>query len=133
MEEGEKEHCKRCGIAIYQFSKKYSVSANDYYCVKCAEKIDREYLVKNSCSVCGRLLKKYEIKFVLPSKAYGSDSPLPVSDRLVCSDCHTKLSFKQKQKMPPKSGVDQVRAGIRKMFFRRMLQKVQEAVPQTTA
>jgi ribosomal protein L37E len=87
------ERCDRCGAQVYQFSKKLAQSNGRYFCVRCAEELDRDYLIKNSCSVCGKIVGKYEVKFVLPSSMYGS-SLLPLMDRLACTSCYDKLRKK---------------------------------------
>lgn len=87
----EKEYCKKCGTEILPFSKKYSISANDYFCIKCAEKLDRAYLAKTTCAICGRRLKPDELKFVLPSSAL-SDDKMHTMERMCCLVCHKKMA-----------------------------------------
>ena len=87
------ECCKRCGSVIYGFSKKRSASDGLYYCIKCAEYLDKKYLIENTCSVCARTFSKGEVKFVMPSRIY-STSPLPLAKRLVCVNCYKRFASK---------------------------------------
>jgi hypothetical protein len=89
----ESEYCRRCGSAVYGFSKKMSASDGNYYCIKCAEYLDKKYLLENTCSVCARTLSNAEVKFVMPSRAY-SPSPLPLEKRLVCVGCYKRFATK---------------------------------------
>jgi hypothetical protein len=89
----ESENCGRCGGIVYPFSKKESASDSAYYCVKCAEELDREYLKKNVCSLCTELIPKGDVKFVMPSRIYSSYffDRLPLENRLMCLDCYRKV------------------------------------------
>lgn len=118
MDGMSQEYCRKCGAAVYPFSKKYSVSASEYFCVKCAERADSEYIVRNSCSVCNRLLGKNEVKVVMPSKAY-SVGPVPLIDRLICTECYKKVATRVRSRRPFLQRVQQVRAGIRKNIIKR--------------
>lgn len=124
MDENElgKEYCRRCGMEVFPFSRKYSESKEDYFCVKCAEKYDAEYLVKHSCAMCQRLLKKDELKMVLPSKSFG-DKPRELVDRIACLQCYTKLLNKARDRRPVRNSIDQIRNNIRRVLARRMAQR----------
>jgi ribosomal protein L37E len=87
----EAEVCPRCGRQIYAFSKKKAASDGIEYCIKCAEEVDRDYLQAYACSMCKRLIGKQEIKFVLPSSAYGSAN-MPMEKRLLCTTCYNRYS-----------------------------------------
>lgn len=125
-EEGGKEYCRQCGTAIYPFSRKYAISTGEYFCVKCAERVDKEYLIKHSCSVCTRLIKGDEVKFVMPSKIYGADS-LPLSDRLVCAECYKVVARQDRERVGMSQKIGQIRAGIRKSLAKRMTEKPRTA------
>jgi hypothetical protein len=86
------EHCKNCGSIVYAFSKKTATSDGSSYCIKCAEELDSQYIKKNVCSVCTKLLEKQEIKFVLPSRMFSSYffDKLPLETRLMCASCYSK-------------------------------------------
>ena len=68
------------------------------YCISCAEKLDAIYLHKNSCSLCGRLFRKREAKFVLPSSVYG-ETAMPLQDRLACTVCYRKSQRRSRLRM----------------------------------
>jgi len=122
VEETSREYCRKCGIQVYPFSKKYSVSGEEYLCVRCAETTDREYLVRNSCSVCKRLLKKDEVKLVLPSKIYG-DTQLPMMDRLICTQCYGTIGKKAPTRRSFRQRVEQARANIRRGIVKRAMRQ----------
>lgn len=84
------ENCQNCGSIVYAFSKKTATSDGSTYCIKCAEELDSQYMKKNVCSVCTRLLDKQEIKFVLPSRMFSSYffDKLPLENRLLCLQCY---------------------------------------------
>lgn len=115
-----REYCSRCGIETFSFSRKYSVSTGMYYCVKCAEKLDREYLLKNSCAMCKRLLKASEIKIVVPSSMFGR-TPLVRADRVICATCHKKFGSQTRVRMPS-SRIARIREQIRKGIARRSME-----------
>lgn len=54
--------------------------------------MDRDYLSRNICSVCTRLLEKSEVKLVMPSRMYSSYffDRLPLENRLMCTSCYAK-------------------------------------------
>ncbi len=91
--ETENELCGRCGTVVYPFSKDIAVSDNLSYCVKCAEELDRNYLSRNVCSVCTKLIEKDEVKFVMPSRLYSNYffDKLPIENRLMCVNCYRRL------------------------------------------
>ncbi|MGC8652143.1 MAG: hypothetical protein ACP5UH_02750 [Candidatus Micrarchaeia archaeon] len=89
----EAEFCPRCGNRIYNFSKKRAAADGIEYCIKCAEEVDRDYLEAYTCSMCKRLMSRSEIKFVLPSSAYGSAN-MPIRKRLLCTTCYNKYNSK---------------------------------------
>ncbi len=117
-----REYCSKCGMELFSFSRKYSVSASDYFCVKCAEKADREYLIKNTCSVCKKLLKKDEVKLVMPSMVYG-DEPMPLMDRLICTQCYSTIGNRSMDRRSFRQRMSMIRANIRKGMTRRVAQK----------
>ncbi|MGC8496090.1 MAG: hypothetical protein ACP5RM_03485 [Candidatus Micrarchaeia archaeon] len=85
------EFCPRCGAKLYAFSKKRAAADSIEYCIKCAEQVDREYLEAYTCSVCKKTMAKSEVKFVMPSTAFGS-SDMPLHKRLLCSSCYHKYT-----------------------------------------
>lgn len=60
---------------------------NRYYCVKCAEELDKNFLAQMSCAVCGKHLYRDEAKYVMSSKFFGGEA-MPITERLVCASCH---------------------------------------------
>ena len=87
------EYCRRCGSILYDFSKKRSASDGYCYCIKCAEYLDKKYLIDNTCSVCARTLGKADVKFVMPSRLYSTEQ-LPLEKRLVCVSCYKRIAFR---------------------------------------
>jgi hypothetical protein len=96
--DGIEEKCSRCGTAIYPFSSRTAMSDMQRYCISCAEKLDAVYLHKNSCSLCGRLFRKHEVKFVLPSSVYG-EAAMPLQERLACNQCYRKSQRRSRLRM----------------------------------
>jgi hypothetical protein len=92
------ELCRRCGNEVYGFSKKMSASDGLYYCIKCAESIDKKHLIENTCSFCARTFIKGEVKFVAPSKTYGT-SHMPLEKRLVCVGCYKRFATKSRARI----------------------------------
>jgi hypothetical protein len=84
----EKEYCGGCGREVYGFSKRYSESAGKELCIGCAERVDQKYMAENICSICTRAVGD-EVKFVLPSKAYGSTN-ISLHERLICGECYKR-------------------------------------------
>ena len=121
----QKDYCRKCGAEVYPFSRKYSVSASEYYCIKCAEKVDREYLIKNSCSVCKRLLKKEEVKLVLPSKIYGS-AKMPLMDRLICVQCYKSVGTRSMDRRSFRQRMEHIRSNIRKGIMRKAIRPIRQ-------
>lgn len=117
-----REYCRKCGMEVYPFSRKYSVSSGEYFCVKCAEKVDREYLIKHSCSVCKRLLGKDEVKLVMPSRMYG-DMQLPLMDRLICAPCYKRIGNRTMDRRSFRQKMGQIRSNIRKGIARRATER----------
>ena len=118
---GGSERCGRCGNEVYSFSKRIAQSDGRYYCVRCAEAVDRNYIIRNSCSVCGRLLSKREVKVVLPSVAYGEEQ-LPMAERLACASCYKGLLNKSSvaRRIRVAGGL---REGIRKGIAKSLMAK----------
>ncbi len=117
---GQKEYCKKCGIEIFPFSSKFSASKSDYFCVKCAEAYDKEYLIKNSCAMCSKLLSNYEVKVVLPSKHFG-ESSIEMNDRLSCLGCYTKVAKRNRTRRTIRNGVSSVSTSIRRSLLKGMM------------
>lgn len=89
----KEDRCIRCDSVVYPFSIRRAQSDQQEYCIRCAEELDAKYILKNSCSVCGRLMHKRETKFVLPSNAFGKVG-MPLQNRLACVPCNKKLQKK---------------------------------------
>ena len=123
MEEYNKEYCRKCGLEVFPFSRKYSVSMGEYFCVKCAEKVDREYILKNSCSVCRKMFGRNDARMVLPSKVYNEDRRLLISDRLVCAPCFKAMGMKVRDRITFTSKVNGLRQQIRRSLAKKMLQQ----------
>ena len=83
---------------MYPFSSREAMSDHQRYCIRCAEELDARYILKNSCSLCGKLMGRREVKIVLPSAAYGG-SAMPLHDRLACNDCYKKTLRKSRSRM----------------------------------
>ena len=119
----EAEKCPRCGTSVYGFSKKYSVSVGDYYCIKCAEALDRDYLARTTCAMCGTALTKDDVKFVMSSKFF-SASGMPLADRLICPSCHSDVVPKVRDYgRRNNSRLNAIRLAIRKGMARRTYAK----------
>lgn len=114
------DYCRRCGSAVYGFSKKMSASDGCYYCTRCAEHLDKKYLIENTCSVCARSFSKSDVKFVMPSIVY-STSPLPLAKRLVCTNCYRRFATKNKIKT---NSASQWRLGFRHNMTRNFAQSI---------
>ncbi len=121
MEGMSKEYCRKCGTEVYPFSKKYSLSASEYFCVKCAEKTDSEYIIRNSCSVCNKLLGKNDVKVVMPSRIY-SVGPVPLMDRLICTQCYKRVATKNMDRRSFVQKMQQVRSGFRKSIIKKTME-----------
>ena len=120
------EKCTRCGSAIYPFSTRIAISDRQRYCVKCAEELDARYMLKNSCSLCGKLLDRRQVKFVLPSIAYGSAS-MPLQERLACSPCYNKALRRNRIRMIRTGGAEADRTSLRKRIMGQLMKKQAEA------
>lgn len=105
-------------MEVYPFSRKYSVSGGEFFCVKCAEKVDREYLIKHSCSICRKLLGKDEVKLVMPSKVYG-EMQLPLMDRLICAPCYKRIGNRSVDRRSFRQKMGQIRSNLRAGIARR--------------
>ncbi|HUC38883.1 MAG TPA: hypothetical protein VL944_02010 [Candidatus Acidoferrum sp.] len=115
------DRCGKCGSVVYPFSTRIAQSDQQKYCTKCAEEVDARYLIKNSCSVCGKLMERHEVKFVLPSLAYGR-SAMPLEDRLSCPPCYTRLQRKSRSRIMSGRGAA-IRERIRRQFAGQLLKK----------
>ncbi len=112
------ERCMRCGATMYGFSRKVAESDGLCYCTKCAELLDKRYLIENTCSVCARHLGKSEAKFVMPSSIY-SASLLPVTRRLICVSCYRRFAIKSRAR--PIRSIRQLRQGFRRVLLARSI------------
>ncbi len=121
MDGMSREYCRKCGTETYPFSKKYSVSASEYFCIRCAERADSEYIIRNSCSVCNKLLGKNEVKVVMPSKVY-SIGPVPLLDRLICTQCYRRVASRNTDRRSFVQKVQSVRAGIRRSLVNKSIE-----------
>lgn len=126
--EDSTEHCDRCGSVVYHFSREVAISDNSSYCIKCAEEVDRNYLARNICSVCTKLLNKDEVKFVMPSRLYSDYffDRLPLENRLMCVTCYRKAS-KLNIIRRPLTKIDQIRVRLAKKLVKRSV--VRSATP----
>ncbi|HUY70327.1 MAG TPA: hypothetical protein VMV00_02035 [Candidatus Baltobacteraceae bacterium] len=100
---GTNDYCGRCGTPVREFSRKMATSNGAYYCIRCAEDLDRQYLAKNTCSVCSKMLNRSEGKFVMPSAVYNEYS-MPVMKRLVCTGCYGRMARGNMTKNLPSIG-----------------------------
>ena len=116
------DRCGRCGTDVYQFSRKMAQSDGRYYCVKCAEAVDKGYITRNSCSVCGRLMGRRELKVVLPSMAYG-EGQLPMADRLSCAECYKGLLTRTRVSRKVRPVARHIRESIRRGIAKSLMSK----------
>ena len=100
---GTSEYCGRCGTPVREFSSKMAASNGAYYCVRCAEELDRQYLAAHTCSVCSKMLSRSEGKFVMPSTIYNEYSR-PLMKRLICTSCYGKMARGNMTKNLPSIG-----------------------------
>lgn len=128
----EMEYCRRCGDSVYPFSKKYSTSASDFFCVKCAERLDREYLAKHTCAICTKILRNDELKFVLPASKF-ADPKTSVFERVSCLQCHRKLASQSRDRRDSRhmrvALVTAIRKGIAKRIIIRDMDRQPLQVP----
>jgi len=124
---GMEDNCGRCGSVIYPFSTRMAISDRQKYCIKCAEELDARYILKNSCSMCGRLMGKREVKFVLPSMAYG-EVAMPLQERMACTPCYNKSLRKVRINMVRgERGTRGISTGIRKQIMGQLMKKKVDA------
>ena len=118
----EIENCGRCGSLVYPFSTEKSASDGSSYCVKCAEEIDRQYLARNTCSMCTRLLEREEVKFVMPSRLYSNYffDRLPIEYRLMCVKCYRRAD-RLNYIRQPLAKIWQIRARLGKTLVRKQI------------
>ncbi|MCL5430629.1 MAG: hypothetical protein M1504_04125 [Candidatus Marsarchaeota archaeon] len=123
MTEWVVEHCNKCGVEIYPYSRKYSISDNCYYCKKCATAIDKKYIEEHTCAVCKVMIKNNEPKFVVASRQISENGhELLVKDRVVCAKCHMALMSQSKMRAMPKESM-KTRNGIAAYIAKRMMEK----------
>lgn len=122
--ETETGHCKSCGNVVYEFSKKTATSDGSSYCVKCAEQLDSQYLKRNICSVCVKLLDREEIKFVMPSRMYSGYffDRLPMENRLMCASCYIKAE-KMNLIGKPLMKIEHIKARLKNGIIKRAIAK----------
>ncbi len=105
---------------VYPFSSREAMSDHHRYCIGCAEELDARYILKNSCSLCGRLMSKREVKFVLPSMAYG-ESSMPVNERLACDACY-KRALRRNRVRLIRTDTQRARGEMRKRIAGQLMQ-----------
>ena len=132
MDEIATEYCRKCGTTVYPFSKKYSESASDFFCVKCAERTDREYLAKHTCAICTKRLGNDELKFVLPASRF-ADPKMSVFERVSCLSCHRKLASRSRDRRDSRHMRVALVTAIRKGIVKRMIIRDMERPLQTPA
>ena len=106
---------------VYPFSSREAMSDHQRYCIRCAEELDARYILKNSCSLCGRLLSKREVKFVLPSMAYG-ESSMPLQDRLACNPCY-KRTLRRSRVRLMRTSTQRARSDMRKQIAGQLMER----------
>ncbi|MGD0728854.1 MAG: hypothetical protein ABR981_02150 [Candidatus Micrarchaeaceae archaeon] len=118
------EQCGNCGAKVYEFSSKEAASDNSIYCIKCAEELDMQYLAKNVCSVCTRLMEHNEVKLVMPSRLYSNYffDKLPIETRLMCTACYRKAESLDLVRKPLVK-INQIRLKLKRTFAKRILQR----------
>jgi|GEM_PF-4409316 len=117
------EKCPRCGTTLHGFSKKYSYSMSRYYCVKCAEALDRDFLARTTCAICGRHLGKDDVKFVMSSKFFGSEG-MPLIDRLVCTSCHPKIAERMRSGSGSMKNHSAIKNAVRKSIVHSLMNTI---------
>lgn len=122
VEYTEKEYCKSCGTQVFAFSKRYSISKSDYYCAKCAARLDMEYTITHTCSLCRKKIPEAEHKMVMPSKLYG-DQPLPYVQRILCMHCYQKMGFRNRDTSVMRNRLQRIRASIRRSIAKRQAER----------
>ena len=123
--EGLVEHCRSCGLEVTPYTKRYSIYAGEYFCEKCAERLDREYILKNTCALCGRVIAKSEVRFVLPSRLLGLQAgSTEIDSRLACVSCYNRFAKATRVYATNKtSRLEQIRSSIRKHLVRQQMLK----------
>lgn len=121
-----KMYCNRCAIELQQYTKKRMGRDGMSYCARCAERVELEYLAKHTCSVCTRVFRNGESKFVMPSSIY-SDNRLPLLQRLVCTDCYKRVASKARDRVSFLSGMYKVRARLSKNIAKELMHRPYEA------
>ncbi len=89
--------CERCGVATYSSDRVFGQNGK-VYCSECASKLglaNAAATVKNVCAICGRVMRKDEVKMVLPSKSFGEIS-IPLENRLACVSCYSTMTTRTK-------------------------------------
>ena len=89
--------CERCGVATYSPSDRVMRPKGSAYCKDCAAKLGLDRAEKNLCAICGKILKREEVKMVLPSKSFG-DVVIPLESRLACIQCYSSMASRVKSR-----------------------------------
>lgn len=118
------EQCGNCGVKVYEFSMKEAASDNSLYCIRCAEELDMQYLARNVCSVCTKLMEKQELKFVMPSRMYSNYffDKLPIETRLMCANCYRKAESLNLIRRPLIK-INQIRLKLKRSIAKRIIQR----------
>lgn len=87
--------CEICGVATYSPSDRVMRPKGRAYCKDCAAKLGLDRAEKNLCAICGKILKKGEVKMVLPSKSFG-EAVIPLESRLACIECYASMASRAK-------------------------------------
>lgn len=121
MVEYSREYCPSCGAQIESL-RRFSVSKSQYFCVKCAERLDKEYLIEHTCSVCKSVLSKNEHKMVMPSRIYGAEE-LPYVHRIMCMACYQKMGYRDRDTSAMSGRLQRLRTSIRKNIAKRQAER----------
>ncbi|MEM0154561.1 MAG: hypothetical protein QW814_01865 [Methanothrix sp.] len=114
--------CERCGVATYSPSDRVMRSAGRAYCKDCAAKLGLNRVEKNICAICGKILKKEEVKMVLPSKSFG-DVVIPLESRLACIECYSSITNRARTKSSAAKRRNE-RASVKKALRESLVQQM---------
>ncbi|MCL4388131.1 hypothetical protein M1567_03185 [Candidatus Marsarchaeota archaeon] len=114
--------CERCGVATYSPSDMVMMPKGRAYCKDCAAKLGISHAEKNLCAICGKILKKAEVKMVLPSKSFG-DGVIPLESRLACIECYSSMASRVKTR-PMAAKRRNERASINRALHKSVVQQM---------
>ena len=114
--------CERCGVATHSPSDRVMRPKGRAYCNDCAAKLGLDRAEKNLCAICGKILKKAEVKMVLPSKSF-SEGVIPLESRLACIECYSSIASRSKAR-PAVAKRRNERASIKRALHQSVMQQM---------